>query len=323
MFDNIRFTHSETKMPISSRLLDKDKVKYDEDKIDRENIYNAEFCISGSIDAFLRPPVTDYARNNICYMQAFNIFHYKKGSFTKRQNYNSFLILYTYKGEGLVEYGGAKYTLKPGDGIIIDCRKPHYYIATEDWDVAVLHFWGGISEHMIEEYESIGHSDFHDPVKGRFHRNLEELIGIYDSPSVQRDLRAAHCLNGILLYLILRNYDLAISNNNLPVEIQRAMKHMEENYAQQISLDDLADLTNMNKFHFSKEFKRYTSFPPHEYLITIRINQAKLLLKNTTLPALKIAHEVGIHDINNFNYLFKKRVGKTPIQYRNSPETAI
>jgi len=36
--------------------------------------------------------------------------------------------------------------------------------------------------------------------------------------------------------------------------------------------------------------------------------------------AAKIAHEVGIHDINNFNYLFKKKLGQTPIRYRNSAD---
>lgn len=44
------------------------------------------------------------------------------------------------------------------------------------------------------------------------------------------------------------------------------------------------------------------------------------MLKSTTLPANKIAHSVGIHDINNFIYLFKNWIGMTPIQYRNSAD---
>ena len=75
------------------------------------------------------------------------------------------------------------------------------------------------------------------------------------------------------------------------------MKHMEQHYMNAIALDDLAELTGTNKFHLSKEFKRYTGFSPHDYLIWLRINQAKILLKTTTLPASKISHQVGIHDI--------------------------
>ena len=73
-----------------------------------------------------------------------------------------------------------------------------------------------------------------------------------------------------------------------------------------------------NQLHFSSEFKKYTGFSPNDYLITLRINRAKSMLKNTTLPAAKIAHEVGIHDLNNFTNLFKKKTGMTPILFRNS-----
>ena len=322
MFEDIHFTHADTTTPIVSAFVDKEKAGKNE-KIDKGSINDAEFYIAGGVDAFLRPPVTEYARENLYYMQAFNIFYYKKGSYTRRKNYNSFLILYTYKGIGLLEYEGKKYELTPEKGAFIDCRKPHYYKAIEDWEVGVFHFWGAQSEHMYEEFSSLGNVDFQDPVTGRFHLKLEELISIYDSPSLQRDLRASHCIDGILLNLILKNSNLSLSNNNIPRSIQKAMKYMEENYSEQISLDDLAKLTNTNKFHLAKEFKRYTSFSPHDYLIQLRINQARLLLRNTTLPAVKIAYEVGIYDINNFNYLFKKRIGKTPIQYRNSPNFLV
>ena len=316
MFDGIYFTKAVLSKPVSSDRLPPNA--YDEKKYDEDNLRHSEFFISGSTDAFLRPPITDYAKDNLYFMQAFNIFHYEKGSFTRRCNYNSFLILYTYSGTGYVEYEGKKYTLNTGDGVFIDCRKAHYYKAVENWDVAVFHFRGGFSEHMSAEYEKHGSVMFHEAPDGRFHRYLEELVSIYDSSSLQRDLRANHCIDGILLYLVMLNSSLAISKNDVPRNVQSAMKYMEQNYAKDISLDDLAGLTNNNKYHLAKEFKKYTSFSPHDYLIRLRINQAKILLKSTSLPVVKIAHSVGIHDINNFNYLFKKRVGKTPVQYRNS-----
>lgn len=316
MFDGIRFTHAALERPLSSRNLTPEA--FDTDRYDAENLRHSEFYLSCSTDAFLRPPITDYAKENLYYMQAFNIFHYDKGSYTRRSDYQSFLILYTYSGTGAVEYDGKKYTLKAEDGVWIDCRKPHFYKALEKWDVAVFHFKGGFSEHMSREYEKLGSVLFHEPASGRFHRYLEELLAIYDSPSLQRDLRASHCIDGLLLYLILLKSSLSVSKNDVPRSIQSAMKYMEENYASEISLDDLARITSTNKYHLAKEFKKHTSFSPHDYLIRLRINQAKILLKSTSLPAIKIAHEVGIHDINNFNYLFKNRVGKTPIQYRNS-----
>ena len=318
MFQNIHFTHSETKEPLSSRRLT--EQIYENKKYERENLSNSEFFLSGAVDSFLRPPITDYAKDSLFYMQGFDIFHYSKGSFTRRQNYHSFLILYTYEGEGELEYDGKKYFLKSNDGFFIDCRTPHFYKAISDWKVSVLHFRGPLASHMHEEYAKAGNICFHEGTNGRFHRYLEELLHIYDSPSLQRDLRASHCIDGIVLYLVMLNSNLAIEKNDVPRSIQEAMNYMENNYTEDISLDTLATLTKTNKYHLAKEFKKYTSFSPHDYLIRLRINQAKILLKSSSLPAVKIAHEVGIHDINNFNYLFKKREGKTPIQFRNSSE---
>ena len=316
MFDSISFLHSETSHPITSRQISDAALK--SGKYDPENLVNSDFYIVGSADAFRPVPITAYARENLFYMQAFTVFGYRKGSFTRRQNFHSFLILYTLSGVGQVEYGGQTTELHAGDGMFIDCRKPHYYEAAEDWKVAVFHFRGPLAEHYSEEYEKMGQLRFHEEFTGRFARYLEQILEIYDSPQLYRDLRASHAIDGMLLYLTIQASRGAIQRQNVPRFVQQAMKHMEENFAQPISLDFLAELTQTNKFHLVKEFKHYTGFSPNDYLIWVRINQAKLLLKTTTLPAVKIAHSVGVHDINNFNYLFKKRVGTTPIRYRNN-----
>lgn len=316
LFEGISFLHSETDLPITSRQISDAALK--SGKYDPENLVNSDFYIVGSADAFRPVPITAYARENLFYMQAFTIFGYRKGSFTRRQNFHSFLILYTLAGTGRVEYGGQAAALHVGDGVFIDCRKPHYYEAAEDWKVAAFHFQGPLAEHYGKECEKMGQLVFHEESTGRFVRYLEQVLEIYDSPQLYRDLRASHAIDGMLLYLVVQASNVAIQKQDVPRFVQQAMKHMEEHFAQPISLDSLAELTQTNKFHLAKEFKHYIGFSPNDYLIWIRINQAKLLLKTTTLPAVKIAHSVGIHDINNFNYLFKKRVGTTPIRYRNN-----
>lgn len=318
MFEGISFLHTEAKTPITSRQISDET--YNSGKYDPENLRNSEFYITGCVDGFRQPPITPFAKENLYHLQAFSIFRYGKGSYTRRQDFRSYLILYTYEGAGEVEYEGKKYTLNAEDGILIDCRKPHFYQAITDWKVAVLHFQGPLAEYMVSQYEAMGRLKFHESVSGRFHRYIEQLLSIYDSPGLHRDLRANHCFDSILLYLLILSSDEASISREAPQSVKEAMHHMEQHFEESICLDDLADLTRTNKFHLAKEFKRYTGFAPHDYLIWLRINQAKLLLTSTTLPANKIAHMVGIHDINNFNYLFKKKVGMTPIQYRNSTD---
>lgn len=318
MFEGIPFTHSETTIPLTSRQVTEETLR--SGHYDPDNILNAEFRISGICDAFLRPPISDFAKEHLFHMQAFNIFDYGKGSFTRRKDYNSYLLLYTYEGTATLEYGGRRIVLQPFDGAFIDCREPHAYTAQTRWKVAVLHFNGPLTEYMLNEMKKTGSVVFHEPITGHYQQMLEELLNIYDSPSLQRDLRAAHRIEGILLHLLITNSNIALAKHDVPRSVQSAMKYMEDHYPQPISLDDLAARTSTSKYHLAKEFKKYTSFSPHDYLIRLRINQARILLKTSSLPVVKIAHAVGIRDINNFNYLFKSRTGKTPSQYRNSPD---
>jgi AraC-like DNA-binding protein len=83
----------------------------------------------------------------------------------------------------------------------------------------------------------------------------------------------------------------------------------------------MSKFSGISKYYLSREFKKYTGFSPNDYLIQLRVDHAKYLLLSTTLPANKISHIVGIHDMNNFNNLFKRKTGITPGKYRSSYAT--
>lgn len=321
MFEGVQFTHTEAPQVLTSSQVTIDTLH--SEKFDPDNLLNSEFSISGSVDTFTCPPIIDFALKRLFHLQSFGIFHYKKGSFTKRKDYHSFLLLYTYGGSAKLEYCGKKYNLGQYDGAFIDCRKQHIYTATADWDVAVMHFDGPLAPYMYSEMEKTGGTVFHEPDTGHFQQMIEELLGIYSSPSLQRDLRAHHRIEGMLLHLLVISSNINLSRNDVPRSIQTAMKYMEDNFTRDISLDDLASIVSTSKYHFAKEFKKYIGFTPHDYLISLRINRAKALLKTTDMPVNKIAAIVGVSDINNFNYLFKKRLGMTPLQYRSSSDFIV
>ena len=278
MFEGIPFTQTTLSQPLISKQLSEETIKtrMKNRKYDPENFQNSEFYIDGSTESFLRPPITDFAKDHLFHMQGFDIFHYKRRSYTRRKNYQSFLLMYTYGGSAQLEYNGRKYTLGEFDGAFIDCRLPHTYTATTDWDVAVLHFHGPLADYMFSEMQKTGSIVFHEPTSGHFQQMLEELLMIYTSPSLQRDMRAAHRIEGILLHLVIINSNIAIAKRDVPRSVQEAMKYMEDHYSQDISLDDLADITATSKYHLAKEFKKYTTFSPHDYLVRLRINQAKI-----------------------------------------------
>ena len=91
---------------------------------------------------------------------------------------------------------------------------------------------------------------------------------------------------------------------------------MESNYSSPLTLDELAHFSCMSKYHLSREFKKYIGFSPNQYLIELRLSEAKLMLETTSIPAYKIGAAVGIADENNFISLFRKKTGMTPSAYR-------
>lgn len=317
MFENIQLTTTVAKTRLTSRNLTDSTFK--NPKYDRENLMNARFSITGSADSFQRPPITDFALKNLYYMQDFTVFHYGFGSFTERKNYHSFMVLYTYSGKGSLIYQNKTYTLSEGDGIFINCMDYHFYkVEGKSWDTAVLHLYGSLLPELHAQYLSNSNALFHERVTGKFQHYLEKLLSLYSYPHLYRDWQVSACIDNMLNHLLVLSSEEAGKRKDAPQSIQYLMKYMENNYAEHLTLDYLASFANMNKYYLSKKFKKYTGFSPNDYLISLRINHAKNLLKMTPLPASKIAHQVGIHDVNNFTNLFKKKTGMTPIQYRNT-----
>ncbi|CUX23180.1 AraC-like ligand binding domain protein [Clostridium sp. C105KSO15] len=75
--------------------------------------------------------VSEDAKQNLIYPQGFLIMDARKDYYTDRSYLDSFELRYTLEGEGFLEYNGRKYTLRPGEGYWIDCKKPHYYGTTD------------------------------------------------------------------------------------------------------------------------------------------------------------------------------------------------
>ena len=267
---------------------------------------------------YLIPPINGWAQENLYHIEAFDVFHYKFASFTKRENYHSFQILYTYDGKAELIYRNKEYVLQKDDIVFINCMYPHYYKAISPyWDVAVLHFNGPLLPVFYENYISNCSAVLHDHPSHKLQHILETLLSFYSYPDAYRDWKASNCIENMLLYLVELSGE-SVSKTRVPDDLKYLIRYMENNYTSHLTLDFLAEFASMSKYYLAKEFKKYTGFSPNDYLITLRINHAKLLLTTTTLPASKIAFEIGMNDINNFNNLFKKKTGMTPIQYRHS-----
>lgn len=122
-----------------------------------------------------------------------------------------------------------------------------------------------------------------------------------------------------LIEQLLDEYTLPYAETkacDLKSEIKEVCSYIEEHYAEHITLDNLSQLSKMNKYSLLRSFTRVMGITPYRYLETVRINEAKKLLENGVEP-IDAAMETGFVDQSHFSNFFKEFIGLTPKQYKN------
>ncbi|MCR4961540.1 MAG: response regulator [Lachnospiraceae bacterium] len=107
--------------------------------------------------------------------------------------------------------------------------------------------------------------------------------------------------------------------------ISEAKLYMSQHFTDpNLMLQDVAKAVNMSNSRFSTVFSQQNGQTFTEYLIFLRLNKAKEMLKGTNIRSSQIARETGYNDAHYFSYIFKKNTGLTPSEYRaqyqNQPE---
>jgi len=90
---------------------------------------------------------------------------------------------------------------------------------------------------------------------------------------------------------------------------------IDNNYANKIELDNIADEAFFSKYHFIRLFKSVYNKTPHQYLSFVRIEKAKQLL-STDMLAVNVCYAVGFESVTSFTGLFKRMVGQNPAAYQ-------
>ena len=102
-----------------------------------------------------------------------------------------------------------------------------------------------------------------------------------------------------------------------PVEIWKARKFIEEHSGEELSLKKVAKAVNINWNYLSEKFKQVTGVNFVDYVVHVRFEKARDLLRNPNLRISEIAFTVGFQSLSQFNRVFKKLARKSPSQYRD------
>lgn len=149
---------------------------------------------------------------------------------------------------------------------------------------------------------------------------LREIVELYGKKQGAYQLRIAMLVSHIWLEL----YDRLPRNETaLPPKVQRdklrvkaAMQYMQENYREQLGLDEIAEAVFISRSELCRSFQRTLHMAPMEFLMEYRIRQSLILLKNRELRILDVAEMTGFCSPSHFGTHFRKYMGCTPKEYR-------
>ena len=264
------------------------------------------------------------AKSSILHVQELGDFLAGGGYFTRRSGLESYLIKYTVSGEGLLQYGGQTYAVKPNQIFWIDCREPQYYCTVPEvgnWRVLWVHFYGPTSAAYYEIFQAQNHGQ---PVttlapSNRVAQTIQALLALYGGAdnTLATDVYASEYLVQIMADVI-KSTDQQREWVGVPQFVQQVRSYLAEHYAERITLDELAARFAVSKFHLQKQFKNYVGYSPNEYLLQIRLTRAKEFLRTSNHAVAQIAADVGIQNASYFINLFRKTEGFTPAQYRSN-----
>ena len=235
-------------------------------------------------------------------------------------------VLYIKNGSGQFNIGNRCYEVNTGDVIIINpgvfheervmINGPCLNVVEMLYCAVDNVFVSGLKDGCLlpEEYTPVIHS-------GQYRSIIEYcLTNIFNEINIQNNGYSLVCHNlvSILLVMVFRSANI---NNACTGEkatfASKINDYIKSNYTNDLSLQDLAQYLHISRHYLARFYKKVYGCSIINYVINLRIEEAKRLLLTTQSKISEISIAIGYRDQNYFSYLFKKMTGFSPSAYRN------
>ena len=232
------------------------------------------------------------------------------------------------EGDFYCVVSGKHYHCRQGDVLFFSARIPHStYVQNSTCSYILLQF-------RPELY--LGDSNNTGKYFNRFVRNADLPFAIFQNQALYNTITYALeekekqeeafdlSIKGAtysIIALLCREGALSTNNSAYSADIKKilpALSYIDEHYAQDITLDDIARLQNLNPSYFCRVFKRASGSSFVDYLNFVRICKSEKMLSSSEKSILEIACDVGFTSLSYFNRTFKRYKNCTPTEYRRA-----
>lgn len=222
-----------------------------------------------------------------------------------------------YRGENMVAYQGSINLCIPGE------VHTGYSASEIGWTYRMFYFDPKLFQQAASEIADYSHTlpffpsgVIHDDYLAQCFRKLHIKLEQQNVPLLEQE----SCLIWTLTQMILGYADDPPILRKLGSErfaIRQIKLYIENNYAENISIDNLTRIAHLSRFHLIRVFRDSVGIPPHTYLRQVRIQKAKELL-SLGKPIADVAAATGFADQSHLTRAFKRLWGFTPGQYSNN-----
>ncbi|MFV8783108.1 helix-turn-helix domain-containing protein [Microbulbifer sp. SA54] len=274
---------------------------------------------------FLAPKfILDHLRENVltreCYPTAIGYYPNAAGHAMRRDNHDDYLLLYCEDGKGQVSTADFSSVVQKGDVLILPRGMAHEYCADHNtpWTIYWCHFRGQLAQAFLDH---IG-LDQQRPLIGgiaapALQSSFKSLMSIARTGYGKKAfVHAANQLRQLLTLLARLQKERRGIDGSFEYELIRG--YMQDNIDQGVSLEELASICNLSKYHFSRKYKELTGYSPLQHFTHLKIEHACALLDSSGLSVGQIAFQLGYDDPLYFSRTFKKITGLSPANYRRS-----
>lgn len=247
---------------------------------------------------------------------------------------------YIYSGSMTQIINGQEVTLHKGDLCILDLNTTHEILPLSEQDIVItidmrkkyftasfltrLSTQGLVSRFLVnallENQSRQQYQIFYSHPEINIHSIIQQLLcEYYDSRICSDEVMDAYMI--ILFSQLLRMYQKQpqpeTSDHESSEILLLILRYMESNY-QTVTLNSVAGLFGFHPNYLSAYIRKHTGKSFKELIITQRMLQAGFFLKNTSMPILEIAREVGYENQGFFYKKFQEYYHMSPVEYRKS-----
>ena len=262
---------------------------------------------------------SSFAKENLFYLQETGRLTAEKVHTSRRDYLDSCLFLLVESGSGTVTCEQTDYELHAGDAIFLDCRTPYSHQSSSDlWTLRWVHFSGSAMNAIYRKFRERSGSPFlHVKEPAAYDARFAHLLEVSRSDSYVRDMELHETLSALLTMIMKdcwKEPDSAESgtlSRLVPIR-----DYLQEHCTEPITLDALSSRFYINKYYLTRIFRMHYGTTILDYLLELRINRAKQLLRFTDETLQTISAECGFSDQAYFSRRFKNAEGISPSAFR-------